>query len=74
MEKTVNFEIAYTGQYTLENSVEWNFGDGSSVTVSGPTTQHTYTDEGNYTVRATATLSGSEIGSCPKQIVTQVTL
>lgn len=71
-ERTVNFTINYSGDHTLENSVEWDFGDGTMQTLNGTSAQHTYSTSGSFTAEARVTLSGSSIGSCPKTIVEQV--
>ena len=73
-ERTVNFSISYSGEYTLESSVEWDFGDGTMQNLSGTSAQHTYGASGSFTASAKVTLSGSSIGSCPKTIVEQVVL
>ncbi len=35
-------------------AIEWQFGDGSGATASGPSASHVYTGSGRYTVTATA--------------------
>lgn len=52
---TTNNELEYTFTYTgvTANTVKWEFGEGSPVT--GQTATHTYSAEGTYTVKVTAT-------------------
>lgn len=54
--KEIDYEIKYTGEYTV-SSVKWSFGDGSAEqTVNGKTVSHTYTAAGTYTVKADITI------------------
>ena len=48
-------------------SYAWNFGDGKTATLASPTTAHTYTSGGNYSVSLTVTNSG---GTSTKQVYT----
>jgi PKD repeat protein len=50
--------------YTNATSYQWSFGDGA--TASGQNTNHTYTANGNYTVKLVITTSGGCIDSLTK--------
>jgi YVTN family beta-propeller protein len=58
---TVGSPVSFTASastvaYGTIVSYAWNFGDGTSVTTTtGPTTSHTYTNPGSYTVTVTET-------------------
>ncbi len=47
-----SFDVQFLNNSTNATSYEWNFGDGSTSTLSNPS--HTYVDGGNYTVTLTA--------------------
>lgn len=51
----VSFANTSTSSYT--NSI-WNFGDGGSLTNTGPSASHTYNSDGSYSV--TLTVNGSD--------------
>lgn len=55
----VTFSLHYSGSgHTLNNSVKWDFGDGTPIqTLSGTTATHTYSSTGHYTAKAKATLN-----------------
>ena len=71
---TASFEINYDGSNTLNDEVRWDFGDGTSQTTTGRSAEHTYSASGSYDVKATVTLSGPDIGDCPKEINEMVIL
>lgn len=57
--KKINYEVEYTGDYTVK-SVKWTFGDGATQTVNGTAVSHTYATGGTFAVKADVTLkSGS---------------
>ncbi len=58
--KKVNFEITYTGEHALDNSVAWNFGDGTTKTVNGTTAEHTYSASGTYSAKANVTVRNGD--------------
>lgn len=60
--KQVTTEVKYSGDKKVTN-VQWEFGDGITVTTTGLTSTHTYTAAGSYTVRARVTLN-KETVSC----------
>jgi gliding motility-associated-like protein len=68
----VNDSIACSAPFTVNFSNTtagvkqwlWDFGDGATSTLQNPT--HTYTAEGNYTVRLTVQLSAGCIGTLTK--------
>ena len=60
--KQVTTEVKYLGDKKVTN-VEWEFGDGITLSTSGLTTTHTYIAAGNYTVRARVTLNKGTV-SC----------
>ncbi|MDF2190624.1 PKD domain-containing protein [Paraflavitalea sp. CAU 1676] len=49
--KKIDFHVNYTGDHSV-SSIEWIFGDGSTATVNGVSTSHTYGSAGSYTVKA----------------------
>jgi ABC-type transport system substrate-binding protein len=65
----VTFAVIPTPSSASISSVVWEFGDGTNQTVSGASTNHTYTNGGRYMVLAEVTatqsfiLSSSSIGS-----------
>lgn len=67
--KTRNFNVAYDGDYTLNNTIKWNYGDGTEQTVSGPEASHTYPQAGNYTAIATITIDDT---SCSFDLTVEV--
>lgn len=46
----INFEVHYSGDHKLDNTVKWDFGDGKQQTGTGKTISHTYTSPGTYHV------------------------
>lgn len=46
----INFEVKYSGNYILDSTVKWDFGDGKQQTGTGKTISHTYTAPGTYHV------------------------
>jgi ABC-type transport system substrate-binding protein len=65
----VTFTVIPTPSSASISSVVWNFGDGTNETVSGASTNHTYTNGGRYLILAEVTaaqsfiLSSSSMGS-----------
>ncbi len=53
--KKINFVINYSGTYTV-SSVQWDYGDGQSQTITGLTATHTYAAAGTYTVKTKVTV------------------
>ena len=51
----VTFTAIVTPSSASISSVVWNFGDGTNQTVSGPSTTHTYTNDGRYLILAQVT-------------------
>jgi PKD repeat protein len=45
-----------SGDYTLDNQIKWDFGDGVTETSQGLTIDHTYASTGSYTAKASYTL------------------
>ncbi|MCI9844428.1 PKD domain-containing protein [Flavobacterium pectinovorum] len=71
--KKIDYEIEYTGEYTV-SSVKWTFGDGSAVqTVKGSTVSHTYATAGSYTVKADITIKKGS-SSCSQSKTKTVTV
>jgi PKD repeat protein len=70
--KKINYEIEYTGSYTL-SSVKWTFGDGTTETVNGTTVSHTYTTAGTFTVKAEVTIKKDK-ESCTSSPTKSVTV
>ena len=55
-------------KYTLDNEINWDFGDGVTETSQGLTISHTYANTGSYTVKGSYTLNkGSKSCSSHKQ-------
>jgi len=67
--KTVNFNVSYNGEYTLKNSIVWDYGDGIKETVNGVTTSHTYSQSGTYTARASVSLTDPSCTFEVKEVV-----
>ncbi len=45
-----------SGDYTLDNEIKWDFGDGVTQTSQGLTIDHTYASTGSFTAKANYTL------------------
>ncbi len=60
--KEVTLMVNYAGEFSV--SVEWEFGDGTTETMSGTTVTHVYPSAGAYSVKANMTLSGDNHSSC----------
>jgi hypothetical protein len=58
--KLINFHIEYDGEHTLNNSVEWDFGDGQTATLTGLTASHTYAAAGSFHVKATVKFTDND--------------
>lgn len=58
--KTVTFTITYAGEHTLDNSIKWDFGDGTVKTLNGTTAQHTYNAAGSYHVKPEVTIRNGD--------------
>ncbi|KKG26024.1 PKD domain-containing protein [Methanosarcina sp. 2.H.T.1A.8] len=58
-EGTFPLSVQFTDESQYAESVEWNFGDGSSSTGLNPV--HTYSEAGLYTVSLTATGNGTSV-------------
>ncbi|QQT25920.1 PKD domain-containing protein [Sphingobacterium spiritivorum] len=56
--KLINFNITYSGEQQLNNSVKWVYGDGAQQVVNGKTSSHTYSQSGTFTAIATVKTSG----------------
>ncbi|MDR2273570.1 MAG: PKD domain-containing protein [Sphingobacterium sp.] len=54
----IDFNVSYHGEHELNNSIKWDFGDGSSETLNGAAASHTYKQVGTYTVIAKVGLTG----------------
>ena len=53
-------EISFTSEIDYEyDNINWNFGDGTTTT--GPSAEHTFTNQGNYTISMQVTSNG---GGC----------
>lgn len=62
---TINFNVSYNGENTVDKSIKWDYGDGTTNTVNGLTTSHTYSQPGTYTVKASVSVNN---GSCTHQV------
>lgn len=71
--KTATFTVDYDGEHTLRNSIEYDFGDGSTQTISGTTATHVYSSAGSYTVKVKPTVEHA--GSyCTPELTENVTI
>jgi PKD repeat protein len=70
--KKVTFTVSYTGDYTLDTNISWNFGDGNSITSNGTTITHTYAAAGTYEVvtKITVRHEGSHCTTDHKKSIT----
>ncbi len=69
----VNYSVTYEGSHTLNNTVKWDFGDGTQQTVTGTEVSHVYSQPGNY--KATASVKVSVNGStCSSDLHEHVTV
>lgn len=70
--KEVNFTVKYSGDHPFDNTVKWNFGDGTPVqTFTGKEAKHTYQNPGSYTAKATVSLNN---GKCSYDLDETVTI
>ncbi|TDW46047.1 PKD domain-containing protein [Flavobacterium sp. 270] len=69
--KKINYSIEYGGTNTI-TAVKWTFGDGTSETVNGLTTSHTYSTTGTFETKADVMInkSGSSCTVSPKKSIT----
>lgn len=58
--KTIHFEVTYSGDHQLDNSIKWDFGDGTVKTLNGATAQHTYSSTGTFHAKAEITVRNGE--------------
>jgi PKD repeat protein len=49
--KLINVSVVYSGTHTVQ-SIDWQFGDGSTKNTTTTSTTHTYTAVGTYEVKA----------------------
>ncbi len=56
----VTFEISYSGNLSVDPEVQWAFGDGTEVTATGTTVEHTYSALGTYDAVAIVTLRDND--------------
>ena len=57
--KTINFEITYLGEYKIDNSIKWDFGDGH-VETGDTTVNHTYSGPGTFHANAEVTIRNGD--------------
>lgn len=70
--KTINLELRYVGSHTVLDIV-WDYGDGTTETVSGKETSHTYADAGNYKVTANFIIQEDSDNFCDIELEENVT-
>ena len=58
--KIIHFEVTYSGDHQLDNSIKWDFGDGTTETLSGATAQHTYSATGTFHAKAEITVRNGD--------------
>jgi PKD repeat protein len=71
--KTITFTVSYSGDHKLDNTVKWNFGDGTNQTATGTSVTHTYATAGDYTAIATVKLINGG-SSCSPEVKENVTI
>jgi len=59
-EKMVTFTVDYSGDYTLDTNITWDFGDGNVKTHNGTSITHTYSASGGYKVISKITLRNGD--------------
>lgn len=69
--RIINLNVSYDGDNTLDNTIEWDYGDGNTQTVTGASTSHTYSQPGTYTVKASVSVNN---GSCTHGVKETVTI
>lgn len=67
------YTVRYTGSLLLNNTIQWDFGDGQKATLSGTTAEHIFTSAGKYTVKAKVTLNKGS-SSCTTTLETTITI
>jgi len=57
-QKLIHFEFRNnsSGDFILDPSIHWDFGDGETITTTDPKPDHTYADSGPYHIVASYTL------------------
>lgn len=70
---TIHFTFSYDGEKTLDNKINWDYGDGKKETVTGTTATHTYTAAGSYTVKIQPTVRKGS-GSCSPELERHITI
>ncbi|WP_126969468.1 PKD domain-containing protein [Gynurincola endophyticus] len=69
--KQINFVVSYSGSQSVDNSVKWDFGDGTDIqTVNSLSTNHIYSGSGTFNVKATITLNDGECSYSIDEAVT----
>lgn len=48
--------VQYNGDHTLDQKVDWVFGDGNTASTNATTTTHVYSTAGTYTAIANVTI------------------
>lgn len=74
--KLVYFEFVNTdteGGFSLDNTIAWDFGDGSTATSTNHKIDHTYTNSGDFTVKGSYTLRRGD-ATCSSSKQTTVTV
>ena len=71
--KQATLTVMYSGDFVLQNSVNWSFGDGNSQNTSTTSTTHAYASPGTYEATAKVTIKkGSE--SCTFDLKETITI
>ena len=61
----VHFTISYDGENTLDDSKIWNFGDGTTQTLTGNQVSHEYSAAGSYSVTVKPTIRNGDAYCSP---------
>ena len=71
--KKITFKVTYSGDHKLDNSVKWDFGDGT-IETKGTEVTHTYSSTGTFTVKAMDITVRNGDAWCGHELDTKVTI
>lgn len=58
--KLITFKVTYSGDHTLDHSINWNFGDSKSPISNTVEKKHTYSEAGTYHAKAEVTIRNGD--------------